>query len=119
MHDASRLRARIRQLTVTRVQRRALSFVLACVVAGCGLQLTSGPAVHSYVQGAVDVGGRLTGTRKSGAFAGADLVLAVPHDHAFAVRHGIATGGYRLITRHVSFELGADVGAGEPASLAW
>ena len=94
---------------------------LLCVLTGCGVQALG--AVQARDGGGTpltaNLGGRIVGTRSDGVYAGGDVVLGVPHGGGFGIRHGIATVGHRWLGHPLSFELGADVGAGRPAMLHW
>jgi hypothetical protein len=98
-----------------------IGLAMMCLLAGCGVQALG--AAHARDAGNVpmslNLGGRFVGTRSSGAFTGADVVLGVPNDGAFGVRHGIATVGYRWLGHPFALELGADLGAGQPAMHGW
>jgi hypothetical protein len=88
---------------------------------GCGVQVLGAAQARDARSTplTLDVGGRLIGTRSSGAFTGADMVLGVPHGGGFGVRQGFATVGYRWLGHPLALELGADLGAGQPAMHAW
>ena len=98
-----------------------LCLPMLCLLSACGVQVL-GAAQARDAHGTpitLDVGGRVVGTRSSGVFTGADMVLGQPHAGGFGVRHGFATVGYRWLGRPLALELGADLGAGQPAMLAW
>jgi len=103
-----------------RLAVRAASLA-AALLAGCAVQVIGGvPARHAHATPvSMDLGGRIHATRSSGVFAGTDVVMAVPRGGSFGLRHGLITGGYRWLGHPFSLELGADLGAGEPALLAW
>lgn len=95
------------------------SLVLASSLTACGVQATSGYQGRPGHWAGVDLAGRVVGTRSSGAYGGADLVLAKPRGEDVSVRHVLVTGGYRWRASRFSFELGPELGAGQPTTLPW
>jgi hypothetical protein len=91
----------------------------ALLSSACGVQVTGGLHPRDPIAASVDLAGRVVGTRASGAYGGGDLVLGRPSGGNFGARHVLAAGGYRWLGSPLSLELGAELGAGEPALTAW
>jgi hypothetical protein len=87
--------------------------------AACGVQATWTPRAREPHFKSFEVGGRIVGTRSEGMFIGADLGLGVPKSGDLSPRYLLTTGGYRWLGKPISLELGADIGIGQPAQLAW
>ncbi|HEX2675440.1 MAG TPA: hypothetical protein VHM19_02340 [Polyangiales bacterium] len=102
-----------------RLSRIVCALLACCTLGGCAMQAMGGAQTLHHTAGMADIGGRWVGTRKSGAYGGGDVVMAQPAGGTFGVRQVIATGGYRALLSPFSLELGADLGAGEPAAARW
>jgi hypothetical protein len=100
----------------------AIAFVGAGLASGCGLQATTGwqgRATHpdvAYAPAVMAIGARFVRPRGGGLYLGADAVATTPaFEGDVALRQLLVSSGYRAVVHPLSFELGAEFGAGEPA----
>ena len=102
------------------------ALALAGLCGGCALQATTGwqgRATHvdvAYAPAVMALGGRFVRPRGSGLYLGADAVATTPaFEGDVALRQLLVSSGYRALLHPLSFELGAELGAGEPALERW
>jgi hypothetical protein len=100
----------------------ALAIGCAGLAGGCGLQATTGWQGRAtrvdapYAPAVMAIGTRFVRPRGAGLYLGADLVATTPaFEGDVAVRQLLVGSGYRAVLHPVSVELGAELGAGEPA----
>jgi hypothetical protein len=102
------------------------ALALASLCGGCALQATTGWQVRAthvdvpYAPSVMAIGGRFVRPRGGGLYVGADAVATTPaFEGDVGLRQLLVSAGYRGLLSPLSFELGAELGAGEPALERW
>jgi hypothetical protein len=97
-----------------------LAALAVVVTSACGVQATTGWQAHSDKPAlpftTVGLGARVIHPRSSGPYAGVDTMITTPigREH-LALRQVVANTGWRFVGQPFTLEVGADMGAGQPA----
>lgn len=105
-----------------RVSSILIALAMSSLLASCAVQPAWAPHLRSNSGVNFSLGGRVIGTRASGAYGSSDLVLGLPQSENYSLRHVLVGGGYRylgIVFDRLSLEVGGELGVGQPLHADW